>query len=205
MASRRPADRGGEATAAQELRIDRWLWHARFYRSRALATAAVSAGQVRLNGERVKASRVVKVGDRLGLNAAGRLVEVDVRALPARRGPAPEARTAYAETEESIARSVQYAAQQRLGAYAAPRPDGRPDKKARRQLRALGRGQGESGYGPADWAPYDGDGFGAPDDDLPAYAGADTDPHDRASGDHAAGDEGRWTGHDPSGVPRRPP
>ena len=205
MARQRPADRGGEATAAQELRIDRFLWHARFYRSRALATAAVSAGQVRLNGERVKASRVVKVGDRLALNAAGRLVEVDVRALPARRGPAPEARTAYAETEESIARSVQYAAQQRLGAYAAPRPDGRPDKKARRQLRALGRGQGESSHGPADWAPYDGDGFGAPDDDLPAYAGADSDPDDGAGGDDAAGDDGGWAGEGRPGVRRRSP
>ncbi len=167
MARHRPADGDGDATAGAVLRIDRWLWHARFYKSRALATSAVSAGQVRLNGERVKASRPVRAGDRLALNAAGRLVEVDILALPVRRGPAPEARTAYAETEESLARAVQYAAQQRLGAYAAPRPDGRPDKKARRQLRALGRGQGESGYGLGDWAPYEGDGFGDADADGP--------------------------------------
>ena len=141
MAAQQSADRDDEAVTGQALRIDRWLWHARFYKSRALATAAVSAGQVRLNGERVKASRAVKPGDRLALNAAGRVVEIDIRALPVRRGPAPEARTAYAETEESVARGVQYAAQQRLGAFAAPRPDGRPDKKARRQLRALQRQQ----------------------------------------------------------------
>lgn len=143
MPRRRPAEPDSEAPADGELRIDRWLWHTRFYRSRALASAAVSAGQVRLNGERVKASRSVRAGDRLALNIAGRLVEVDVRALPVRRGPAPEARTAYAETDASLARSVQYAAQLRLGALAVPRPDGRPDKRARRQLRALGRAQGD--------------------------------------------------------------
>lgn len=132
-----------EAAAAVGLRLDKWLWHARFYKTRALATAAVGAGHVRLNGERVKASRAVRVDDRIAINASGRLVEVDVRALPVRRGPAIEARGAYEETPESVLRGVAYATNQRLGAFAAPRPLGRPDKKARRQLMALGRRQGE--------------------------------------------------------------
>jgi ribosome-associated heat shock protein Hsp15 len=203
---RRPAEPDSEARADGELRIDRWLWHARFYRSRALASAAVSAGQVRLNGERVKASRAVRAGDRLALNVAGRLVEIDVRALPVRRGPAPEARTAYVETEESLARAVQYAAQQRLGAYAAPRPDGRPDKRARRQLRALGRAQG--GGDPEPWPPYDGDGFAdrvAATDDGEVWDGAGfsvgdpgaapDDAADRArSGTGEAAGDRRWQG-----------
>ncbi len=127
------------------LRLDRWLWYARFFKSRALATGAISAGHVRVNGTRVKASRAVRVGDEVALALAGRDFECVVRALPVRRGPAPEARQAYEETPPSVQRGITYAQNQRLGALAAPRPDGRPDKKERRQLMALERAQ--SGHG----------------------------------------------------------
>ena len=158
---------------AAELRLDRWLWHARFYRSRALAAAAVSAGHVRVNGARAKPARVVRVGDQVELSLSGRGLECHVLALPARRGPPAEARLAYAETQASIARGVLYAQNQRLGAFAAPRPEGRPDKKERRQLLALGRAQAGGGSpgaagAEADWdGDYDDDGGDGP------QAGAD--------------------------------
>jgi len=124
-----------------DLRLDRWLWHARFYKTRALATAAVEAGRVKLNGARPKPSRVVRVGDQLEVSLSGRWLECVVRGIPVRRGPAPEARLAFEETAQSVARGLIHAQNQRLGAFAAPRPDGRPDKKERRQLLALGRAQ----------------------------------------------------------------
>ena len=143
---------------AGELRLDRWLWHARFYKSRALATAAVEAGRVKVNGARAKPSRALRVGDQLELSLAGRVLECHVRTLPVRRGPAPEARLAYLESDDSIARGLVHAQNQRLGAYAAPRPDGRPDKKERRQLLALGRAQaGDGPYEPWDAEDDDGD------------------------------------------------
>lgn len=151
---------------AGSLRIDRWLWHARFYRSRALATAAVEAGHVRVNGVRAKPSRAVRVGDQLAIARAGNTVEGRIVDLPRRRGPAAEARACFAETEESIARGVRHAQNQRLGAFAAPRPPGRPDKKARRELRALGRGQGEAPL-PPDEPADDGWDYGREDRDPP--------------------------------------
>ena len=80
------------ATADETLRIDRWLWCARFYKSRAQAAEAVSGGRVHVNGARVKSSRPLRIGDRVVLSRDGRDLEFDVRAIPARRGPAPEAR-----------------------------------------------------------------------------------------------------------------
>lgn len=171
MAKASTSDTGQKAA---ELRLDRWLWHARFYKTRALATAAVEAGRVKVNGARPKPSRVVRVGDQLEISLAGRWLECAVRGIPVRRGPAPEARLAFEETEASVARGLVHAQNQRLGAFAAPRPDGRPDKKERRQLLALGRAQagGDADAGPHgagddddDWSPDWDDGAG--DDDPP--------------------------------------
>lgn len=131
-----------DGPGAETLRVDRWLWCARFYKSRAQASEAVAGGRVHVNGARVKPSRALKVGDRVSISQAGRDVDLQVRAIPARRGPAPEARTYYEETPESIVRGARRQEQHRLAALAAPRPDGRPDKKSRRELIELERKQG---------------------------------------------------------------
>ena len=113
------------------LRIDLWLWYARFFKSRSLAQAAVEGGHVQVNGGRVKASRPVRVGDRLRITRERERWEVEVTWLPERRGPASEARLAYAESPESEA------ARQRAREFArlvAPVPTGRPDKRDRREL-----------------------------------------------------------------------
>lgn len=135
-------DEDAEEAGGSGARIDRWLWMARLYKSRSIAADAVAGGRVRLNGARVKPARTVAPGDRVTLSLGGRDVDLDVRGLPQRRGPAPEARLAYAETPESVARGVQFNAQHRLAAMTVPRPDGRPDKKARRDLMELARRQG---------------------------------------------------------------
>lgn len=119
------------------LRIDKWLWFARLFKSRSQATEAVAGGLVHVNGDRVKPSRVVHVDDRLHITKDETRLEVIVRGMPARRGPAPEARLHYTETEASIAAREKQRERNRL---AAPAPEGRPDKHARRALRDLRRG-----------------------------------------------------------------
>jgi ribosome-associated heat shock protein Hsp15 len=116
------------------LRLDKWLWHARFFKSRSLATEAVAGGRVHVNGERVKPSREIKVGDRLEISRDETHFEILVLSIPKRRGPATEARLCYEETDASAARREQRREQQK---YAAPAPMRRPDKHARRALRNL--------------------------------------------------------------------
>jgi ribosome-associated heat shock protein Hsp15 len=116
---------------AATLRIDKWLWCARFFRSRGLAQQAVEGGHVQVNGERVKASRPLRVGDRLRITRDRERFEVDVTGIPARRGPAPEARQHYRETPESEAARAHARELDRLS---APVSAGRPDKRERRDL-----------------------------------------------------------------------
>ena len=130
------------ADAADGLRLDRCLWCARLYKTRSLAADAVAGGHVQLNGARVKPARAVAAGDRLRISFEGRERELDVLAIPARRGPASEARICYAETPDSITRGERLSAARRLDALSRPRSEGRPDKKERRELRALARRQG---------------------------------------------------------------
>lgn len=125
-----PGDRPG-------LRIDKWLWFVRLFKSRSQATDAVAGGRVHVNGDRVKASRVVHADDRLTITKDEIRLEVIVRSMPVRRGPAPEAQLHYVETDESIAAREKQREHSRM---AAPAPDGRPDKHARRALRDLRRG-----------------------------------------------------------------
>src|SRR5262245_46464099 len=122
-------------------RLDKWLWHTRFFKTRSLATAAVSGGKVHLNGERVKPAHTVRVGDRLGLSLQGADAEFEVLGIPLRRGPAPEAQSHYRETEDSAARRAKLREQHRLADASRPRPDARPDKRERRKLMKIQRGQ----------------------------------------------------------------
>jgi ribosome-associated heat shock protein Hsp15 len=122
-------------------RLDKWLWHCRFYKTRSLATAAIAGGKVHLNAERVKPAHRVRVGDRLSLSLGGIVAEFEVLGLPERRGPAAEAQTHYLETAESAQRRARLREQQRLAQISRPRPDERPDKRDRRRLMRLQRDQ----------------------------------------------------------------
>jgi ribosome-associated heat shock protein Hsp15 len=113
------------------LRIDKWLWCARFFKSRSLAQEAVEGGHVQVNGERVKASRQVRAGDMLRITRERERYEVEVTGIPARRGPATEARGHYRETPESEAARAHARELDRL---TAPVSGGRPDKRERRDL-----------------------------------------------------------------------
>jgi ribosome-associated heat shock protein Hsp15 len=124
---------------ARSLRVDLWLWYARFFRSRGLAQAAVEGGHVQVNGDRVKASRQIRVGDRLRITRERERFEVQVTGLPARRGPAPEARLNYAESAESEAARAQARELDRLVASV---PSARPDKRERRDLLRMLKGRG---------------------------------------------------------------
>lgn len=122
------------AAPTATLRIDKWLWHARFFRSRALATDAVAKGRVELNGERVKASRSVKPGDRLAVSRGPDTVSGLVQAIPVRRGPASLMAGAFAEDAASQARRAAEVERRRKFGGASPAPDTRPTKQQRRQL-----------------------------------------------------------------------
>ncbi len=116
---------------APSLRIDKWLWCARFFKSRSLAQEAVEGGHVQVNGERAKASRPVRIGDLLRITRERERYEVEVTGIPLRRGPAPEARQHYRETPQSEAARAHARELDRLS---APVSNGRPDKRDRRDL-----------------------------------------------------------------------
>jgi ribosome-associated heat shock protein Hsp15 len=122
-------------------RLDKWLWHARFYKTRSLAAAAINGGKVHLNAERVKPAHRVRMGDRLSLALQGIVAEFEVLGLPPRRGPAAEAQAQYLETPLSAERRARLREQQRLAQASRPRPEGRPDKRDRRRLMRLQRDQ----------------------------------------------------------------
>jgi ribosome-associated heat shock protein Hsp15 len=119
------------------LRLDKWLWAARFYKTRSLAQQAIAAGQVRLGGERVKAAHDLKLNDRVSVRV--REVEwiVAVRGLSERRGPAVEAQKLYQETPESRAERERRQDLRRWGAEPAAALKGRPTKRDRRMLDKL--------------------------------------------------------------------
>src|SRR4051812_24337997 len=99
-----PLERTLMADVPDSLRVDKWLWTARFYKTRSLAAQAVEAGRARVNGERVKPARVLKRGDGVLVRSGELEWKVEVRGFSARRGPASEAALLYAESEESRAR-----------------------------------------------------------------------------------------------------
>jgi len=117
-----------------KVRLDKWLWAARFFKTRALATEAINGGHVHLNGHRPKPSRTLQPGDELAIRKGQEAFQVVVRELSQKRGPASVAQQLYEETEESRQRREQLSEQRRLQAAAGPRPAKRPDKKGRRQI-----------------------------------------------------------------------
>jgi len=120
------------------MRLDKWLWAARFYKTRSLASAAVDGGKVKLNGVAVKPAKEVKPGDRLQLRAGEQDWEVIVQGVNELRRPAAEAQLLYRETPESVQRRAQAAELRKL----APTVDmkGRPTKRDRRRLNLLREG-----------------------------------------------------------------
>lgn len=124
--------------AGGRLRIDKWLWAARFFKTRSLAADAVEGGKALVAGERVKPSRTIKPGDALEVRIGAYRWQVTVLALSDRRGPAEQARHLYAETEDSRAERERVAQRLRATRIAHPLLRGRPTKKLRRQLEALG-------------------------------------------------------------------
>ncbi|TWT19960.1 RNA-binding S4 domain-containing protein [Luteimonas marina] len=124
--------------AARTVRLDLWLWAARFYRTRALAKQAIETGKVEVGGQRAKASRAVRVGDALRIERSGEVFAIEVLGLADVRGPAPVAQALYAEPEASRAarEAARELARAQRNGYRAP--DTKPDKRARRLIRALG-------------------------------------------------------------------
>lgn len=118
-------------------RIDKWLWAARFFKTRSLAAAAVDAGKVRWNGQTVKPARELKPGDELEIAAGELRWTVVVRGLNAQRRPAPEARLLYEETAASQARRLQLEEIRRLAPTPGAGLKGRPTKKAGRLIRGF--------------------------------------------------------------------
>jgi ribosome-associated heat shock protein Hsp15 len=117
------------------IRLDKWLWAARFYKTRALAAEEIGRGRVSVNGQLAKASRELRVGDRIVLRQDAVERTVDLLGLSSVRGPASVAQALYAETPESLALRLKAAEARRLGTEPADAIEqGRPTKRNRRQL-----------------------------------------------------------------------
>jgi ribosome-associated heat shock protein Hsp15 len=128
----------------EKLRIDKWLWAARFYKTRTLATEEIARGRIEVNGQEVKPAREVKVGDAVSLRQGPISRTVIVKGLSGSRGPAPVAQQLYEETSDSVKARETAAEQRRL----APEPahaieQGRPTKRGRRELDEAQRGWGD--------------------------------------------------------------
>ena len=122
-------------TAPDRMRLDKWLWAARFFKTRQLAAEAVSGGKVHLNGQRTKPGKDVRVGSRLRIHRGSREWDIEVQQLPPQRRPASEAVTFYTETEESRRKREQAIETQRALRAAMPAaPGGRPTKRDRRMI-----------------------------------------------------------------------
>jgi ribosome-associated heat shock protein Hsp15 len=121
----------------ENVRIDRWLWAVRFFKTRGAATDAVAGGHVHLNGARVKPSKDVRAGDVLEITTAGSRREVVVLGLAGRRGAASVAATLYEETAESVARRERLSLERRMARPLGADLGARPTKRDKRRLEAL--------------------------------------------------------------------
>lgn len=124
----------------QLVRIDKWLWAARFFKTRSLAKIALEGGHVHYNGQRAKPSRNVEIGGKLRVRKAQQTFEIEILALSDQRGPAPVAQTLYRETDDSIAQRQRQAELRKLANTALDSPHQKPNKKQRRNIRAIKHG-----------------------------------------------------------------
>ena len=127
--------------SAEKLRLDKWLWAARFFKTRSIAREMIEGGKVDYNGTRAKPSRTVEIGAKVKIMRGNLRTEVEVLQLSDVRGPASVAQQLYKETAESIESRQKQLEQIRLNALLAPHPDTRPNKKERRQLLDVKYGQ----------------------------------------------------------------
>ena len=121
----------------ERLRIDKWLWAARFFKTRSIAKTAIEGGKVHIDGQRVKVSREIGVGDIVVVKQGWDEKEVVVKALSDQRGPAPIAQTLYEETPESIERREREAQARKAAGGATARPTQKPGKHERKALEKL--------------------------------------------------------------------
>ncbi len=121
-----------ESPVTESMRVDKWLWVARFFKTRSIAKDAIEGGKVHLNGERVKVSKEIRIGMELTIRQGFEQKTVQIKALSAVRGGAPIAQQLYEETEVSIARRELLSSQRKLHNLA--RPEHRPSKKDRRDI-----------------------------------------------------------------------
>lgn len=125
---------------SKQVRLDKWLWCARFFKTRSLATAAVNGGKVHLNGARARPAHDVRIGDRLQITRGSDRYEIVVQALTGTRGPASAAQLLYEETEVSRENRTREAALRKAAAMVMPVTRGRPDKKTRRLIHRFKQG-----------------------------------------------------------------
>ena len=118
----------------EAVRLDKWLWAARFYKTRTLAKEMIDGGKVHYNGQRSKPNKIVEVGATLKLRQGSDEKEIVVLALSTQRRGAPEAQLLYRETEQSLANREKLVMARKMNALSMPHPDRRPDKKERRDL-----------------------------------------------------------------------
>ena len=128
------AEAAQDAALESRVRVDKWLWAARFYKTRSLAAQAVEAGQVRLNDERVKPAHAVKIGDAIAVRKRGTVWDVRVTGIADRRGSAQEAALLYRETAESVAIRSEEALRRKAAAKAVQSYAWRPTKRDRRMI-----------------------------------------------------------------------
>lgn len=134
------ASRKSQPTTTPAVRIDKWLWAARFFKTRNLASTAVKGGKVEIDDYKAKPSAAVRAGQRLRVTKGETVFEVDIDDVSDQRGPASQAETLYTETQASREYRAERAAERRAARLSMPRPAGRPDKKQRRQLRRFKHG-----------------------------------------------------------------
>lgn len=142
MQNRSDNKSGGAQTRAGSARLDKWLWAARFFKTRALAAQALAGGKVKINGERGKAAKCVRVGDELSIRIGPYAHTVRVKGLSGRRGPAQQAVSLYEETAESKTARAALAVQLRANRISSSPSKQRPGKHARRELIRLKQGSG---------------------------------------------------------------
>jgi ribosome-associated heat shock protein Hsp15 len=122
------------------LRLDKWLWCARFFRTRSLATTAINGGKVHVNGARAKPAHEPRIGDRIEITRGTERYEIEIRALSNRRGSASDAHMLFEESEASRVTRQREAALRKAASLATPMTPGRPDKKTRRLIHRFKQG-----------------------------------------------------------------